>query len=216
MDITYLGHAAFRIKGKNAVVVTDPYDLEKSGVKFPKHIEADIVTVSHEHPDHNAVKNIEGTPYIIRGPGEYEVKGVGVIGMSTFHDEEKGAVRGKNTMYRIEIDGLSIVHLGDLGHTLSSVEVDALDGVDVLMIPVGGHFTIDPTRAVAVINEIEPSIVIPMHYKHEGLVGDTFRDMATLPMFLKEIGKEDVVPQPKLSVTKDKLPEQMQVVVLSS
>lgn len=214
MDITYLGHSSFRIKGKNAVVVTDPFSLEKFGVKFPKHVAADIVTVSHDHPDHNAVRQIEGAPYVISGPGEYEVKGVGVIGTSTFHDEEKGAKRGKNTVYRIEIDGVSIVHLGDLGHTLSSLEVDALDGVDILMIPVGGQYTIDPAAAVSVVSEIEPSIVIPMHFKRPDMSGDTFKDLATLPMFLKEIGKEEVVPQPKLSITKDKIPEQTQVIVL--
>jgi L-ascorbate metabolism protein UlaG (beta-lactamase superfamily) len=214
MDITYLGHSSFRIKGKNAVVVTDPYLLEKSGLKFPKHIAADVVTVSHGHPDHNATHQIEGSPFVIEGPGEYEVKGVGVIGMSTFHDEEKGASRGGNTMYRIEIDGVSIVHLGDLGHTLSTSEVDALDGVNILMIPVGGIYTIDPAAAVSVINEIEPAIVIPMHYKRPDFTGDVFKDLATLPMFLKEIGKEDVVPQAKLSITKDKIPEQMQVIVL--
>ena len=172
------------------------------------------MTVSHDHADHNAVHNIEGAPYVIHGPGEYEVKGVGVIGMSTFHDEEKGANRGKNTVYRIEMDGLNIVHLGDLGHALSAAEVDALDGVDVLMIPVGGYFTINPTVAVSVINEIEPSIVIPMHYKRPEMTGEPLSNLATLQMFLKEIGKEDVLAQPKLSVTKDKLPEQMQVVVL--
>lgn len=215
MDITYLGHASFRLKGKNAVLVTDPYDLEKAGLKFPKHVAADVVTVSHDHPDHNAVHQIEGTPYIIHGPGEYEVKGIGVIGTRTFHDEEKGAKRGKNTIYKIDIDGLSIVHLGDLGHTLSAEEVDALDGVDILMIPVGGYYTIDPAKAVAVINEIEPSIVIPMHYKREDMTGDMFKEVVTLPVFLKAIGKDDVVPQPKLSITKDKLPQEMQVVVLS-
>ncbi len=221
MDITYLGHASFRLKGKNTTLVTDPYELEKVGLKFPKHVMADVVTVSHDHPDHNAFHQIEGTPYVIHGPGEYEVKGVGVIGTTSFHDDEKGAKRGKNTIYRIEMDGLSIVHLGDLGHTLSADEVDALDGVDILMIPVGGHFTINPTAAVSVINEIEPSIVIPMHYKRDDMTGlpaqagDAFKDLATVQMFLKEIGKEDVVAQPKLSVTKDKLPEQMQVVVLS-
>lgn len=215
MDITYLGHSSFRLKGKNATVVTDPYALEKVGIKYPKHVAADIVTVSHGHPDHNAIHQIEGTPYVIEGPGEYEVKGVGVIGTSTFHDEEKGAKRGKNTVYRIEMDGISIVHLGDLGHTLSSEEVDALDGVDVLMVPVGGVYTIHAAAAVSVVNEIEPSIVIPMHYKRDDMVGDTFKDLTPLSVFLKEIGKEDVVAQPKLSITKDKIPEQMQVVVLS-
>ncbi len=214
MEITYLGHAAFRIKGKTATVVTDPYAPDIVGLKFPKHITADIVTVSHNHPDHNATREIEGAAYIVNGSGEYEIKGVGIIGLPTFHDEEKGAKRGKNTIYRIEMDGLSIVHLGDLGHTLSAEEVDSLDGVDILMIPVGGFYTIDPAKAVSVINEIEPSIVLPMHYGRKELQGKVPGNLATLEAFLKEIGKEDVVPQSKLTVTKDKLPEQMQVVIL--
>ena len=112
------------------------------------------------------------------------------------------------------MDGLTLVHLGDLGHTLSADEVDALDGVDILMIPVGGFYTIDPAAAVSVINEIEPSIVLPMHYGRTELSAKTFGSLATRDAFLKEIGKEDAVPQPKLTVTHDKLPEQMQVVIL--
>ena len=214
MEVTYLGHAAFRLRGKTTTVVTDPYAPELVGLKFPKHITADIVTVSHDHPDHNAIRQIEGTAYVVNGPGEYEIKGVGIIGISTFHDDEKGAKRGKNTIYRIEMDGLSLVHLGDLGHTLSADEVDTLDGVDILMIPVGGFYTIDPAAAVSVINEIEPSIVLPMHYARPGLSAKTFGTLVTRDAFLKEIGKEDVVAQPKLTVTRDKLPEQMQVVIL--
>jgi len=188
MEITYLGHAAFRLKGKSTIVVTDPYAPEHVGLKFPKHITADIVTVSHDHPDHNAISQVEGTAYVVNGPGEYEIKGVGVIGRKVEN----------NTIYRIEMDGLSIVHLGDLGHALSAEEVDSLDGVDILMLSVG-------PSAASVINEIEPSIVIPMHVGDEG---------TTVKDFLKEIGKEDVVAQPKLIVTRDKLPEQMQVVIL--
>lgn len=203
MDITYLGHSSFRLKGKSAVAVTDPYTNESTGLKFPKHVEADVVTVSHEHADHNEVAAVEGSPYIIHGPGEYEVKGVGVVGFPTFHDADKGATRGKNTIYRFEIDGISIVHLGDLGHLLSSAEVDALDGVNVLLIPVSGGTTIDSSQAVAVIRDIEPQYVVPMHYSPEQLL-----------QFMKDIGKEGVVPQSKLSLSKDKLPAEMQVVIL--
>jgi len=187
MEITHLGLAAFRLKGKTATVVTDPYVSGPAGAKFPKHIAADIVTVSLDPPDRHAVSQIEGPAYIVHGPGEYEIKGVGVIGRAV----------EKNTIYHIEIDGVSVVHLGNLSRTLTAADVDSLDGVDILLVPVGEH-------AVAVINEIEPSIVIPM------LSGGG----TALADFLKEIGKEDVVPQPKLSITKDKLPEQMQVVIL--
>jgi L-ascorbate metabolism protein UlaG (beta-lactamase superfamily) len=214
MDITYLGHSSFRIRGKTTTVVTDPFDSASVGLKFPKHIEADIITLSHDHDDHNAVSQLDGTPFVIRGAGEYEVKGVGVVGISVFHDEEKGAARGRNTMYRIEVDGVSIVHLGDLGHTLTSSQVDDLDGVNVLLVPTGGVYTINPSQAVHVVNEIEPSIVIPMHYGRPELNQKAFGGLAPLADFLKEIGKADVVPQAKLTLTKDKLPAEMQVVVL--
>lgn len=213
MDITSLGHASFRIRGKNATVVTDPYDSGLVGFKFPKHIEADIVTVSHEHTDHNNVAVLEGTPFVIKGPGEYEVRGVGVVGLSTFHDDKKGEVRGYNTIYRIEIDGIAILHLGDLGHILSTSEIDELDGVNVLMIPVGGVYSLDPAQAVAVVNEIEPEIVIPMHYGRPELNQKEFGGLSPVSAFLKEIGKE-AAAQPKLTITKDKLPAEMQVVVL--
>ena len=202
MDITSLGHASFRIRGKTATVITDPYDPTLVGMKFPKHVEADIVTVSHEHADHSSVREVEGNPFIIKGSGEYEVSGVGVVGLSAFHDDQKGTVRGRNTIYRIEIDGVAIVHLGDLGHTLSTTEIDELDGVNILMTPVGGVYSLDPAQAVAVVNDGRPE-----------LNQKAFGGLSPLSAFLKEIGKE-AVPQPKLTVTRDKLPAEMQVIVL--
>lgn len=175
MDITPLGHSSFRIKGKLATVVTDPF-------KFPKRIEADIVTTSQKQE----VAMIDGNPYMISGPGEYEVKGVGIVGIPV----------GTSTMYRIEIDGVAIVHLGALDRALSTTEVDELDGVHILMVPIAFP------QAGTVISEIEPLIVIPMNY-----------EKSQLEAFLKEIGKE-AVPQVKLSITKDKLPAEMQVIVL--
>lgn len=213
MDITYLGHSSFKLRGKNATVVTDPYAEDLVGLKFPRHTSADIVTVSHEHTDHNATDQIEGSPFIVRGPGEYEIKGVSIVGELAYHDNEKGGKRGINTIYRIEIDGVSVVHLGDLGHMLSTSEVESLDGVDVFLVPVGGFFTIDAATAANLVNEIEPSIVIPMHYQRPGL-SPKFSELAPLSAFLREIGKEGVSAQPKLTLTKDKIPEEMQVVVL--
>jgi L-ascorbate metabolism protein UlaG (beta-lactamase superfamily) len=213
MDITYFGHSSFKIRGKTATVITDPYSPEV-GLKFPKHTEASIVTVSHDHGDHNSISQIEGSPFLIRGPGEYEVSGIGVVGTNVYHDNEKGTLRGRNTIYRIEVDGVSIVHLGDLGHTLTSDQVDELDGVNVLCIPVGGVHTIDASAAAQVINDIEPSIVIPMHFGRPELNQKMFPDLQPLSQFLKEIGKEGISPQPKLVLSKDKLPDQMQVVIL--
>jgi L-ascorbate metabolism protein UlaG (beta-lactamase superfamily) len=213
MDITYLGHSSFRIRGKTATLITDPYSPQ-IGLKFPRHVEAEIVTVSHEHADHNCVSQVEGNPFVIRGPGEYEIQGIGVVGFSTFHDEQKGASRGRNTIYRIEVDGVSIVHLGDLGHILSNEQIEALDGVNVVCVPVGGNHTLDAVKATKLINEIGPNIVIPMHYDNPQLNKEIFGQLQPVSAFLKEIGKEGTTPQSKLTLSKDKIPAEMQVVVL--
>ncbi len=208
MEIFPLGHSSFRLRGKRATVITDPYGESGLSVKFPKHVEADIVTISHDHEDHNASHLVEGNPFVIRGPGEYEIKGISVIGVSSFHDAEEGVKRGKNTMYRIEIDGVKILHLGDLGHVLSSSQVDQIDTVDVLIIPIGGTYTIDAEKAAQVISDIEPRIVIPMHDARSN------KDLVAVDVFLKQMNKEGITAVPKLTVSKDKLPQEMQVVVL--
>ena len=204
MDITYLGHSSFKLRGKTSVVVTDPYDPTVVGLKFPKHTTADIVTGSHDHQDHNAVGELEGESFVVNGPGEYEIKGVGIVGLSV----------DKNTVYRIEIDGVSVVHLGDVGHVLTADQVDSLDGVDVLIVPVGGVYTVDAAGAAQIVHEVEPSIVIPMHYGRPELNQKTLGGLAPVAAFLKEMGKEGVQSQPKLVITKEKIPEEMQVVVL--
>lgn len=212
MDILPLGHSSFRIRGKNTTVVADPYDKSLVGLTFPK-VEADIVTVSHDHPDHNHVSAVGGSPFVVTGPGEYEIKGISIIGVSVFHDDVGGQKRGKNTIYRMEVDGVSIVHLGDLGHVLTTDQVDALDGVDVLFVPVGGEYTIDAVGAKSVVGDIEPAIVIPMHYYKEKLNKQTFGTLSPVSKFLSEMGK-DPLCQSKLIVHKDKLPTELQVVVL--
>lgn len=208
MEIVSLGHSAFKIRGKQAVVVTDPYDPQGLKVKLPKHLEADIVTVSHEHKDHNAVSSVEGSPFVVHGPGEYEIKGVSIIGVTSYHDENKGEERGKNTMYRITIDGIVVAHLGDLGHVLSSAQADTLDGVDILLIPVGNKYTIDAQKAMQVVSDISPKVVIPMHDARSN------PDLAPLSDFFKAMNKEEIAPIAKYSVNKDKLPAEMQIVVL--
>lgn len=215
MEITLLGHSSFRIKGKTATVVTDPFDGTMVGLKYPRHVTSDIVSVSHDHTDHNAVSQIEGNPYIVNGVGEYDVKGVSIIGVSSYHDNQKGTARGKNIIYRLEIDGLALVHLGDLGHELYAKELEVIDGADVLFVPVGGFYTIDAQTAVKVIKSIDPYIVIPMHYSRPELNQANFSSLAPLSAFLSEIGKTDITSQAKLTITKDKLPEgELQVVVL--
>lgn len=209
MEISWVGHACFRLKGKTACLVTDPYDTQATGLKLPK-LTADIVTVSHSHSDHANSTAIEESPYVISGPGEYEIKEINVLGVAAYHDNKNGEQRGKNTIYNITMDGINIAHMGDLGHVLSSDQIEELGAVDVLLIPVGGVYTIDPHQAAKITAELEPKMVIPMHYSVPGLK----YQLEGVEQFLKEMGAESVTPQPKLSITKEKLPEETQVVVL--
>jgi len=212
MDITFLGHSSFRLKGKTATVVTDPFDPEVVGLKFPKVI-ADIVTVSHQHEDHNQADLVKGVKRLVSGPGEYEIMGVSIIGIPTFHDEKKGAKRGKNTIYVYEMDGLRLVHLGDLGHKLHEKILEKIGDIDILMVPVGGEYTIGPTEAVEVARAIEPKMVIPMHYQMPGLNPATFAKLSSTKPFLAEIGLL-VEKTDKLSVKKENIGEESKVILL--
>lgn len=214
MDIFPLGHSSFRIKGKNAVVVTDPFDPAFTGIKFPKIEEADIVMISHDHPDHNAVSQVPGKPFVIKGPGEYEVKGVTVVGIASYHDEKKGEERGKNTIYKFTVDGINLCHLGDLGQKLTEKQVEEIGDVDVLFVPIGGFYTISPEIASEVIAQIEPFVVIPMHYKRDDLKEEIAEKLEGLDKFLKQMGAEGLEKQNKYTISKDKLPEIMTIVVI--
>jgi L-ascorbate metabolism protein UlaG (beta-lactamase superfamily) len=213
MEIIYLGLSSFKIKGKSASVVTDPYDEHKAGLKFPK-LEADAVSVSHEHDNHSNISVLQNSPVVIAGPGEYEVKGIKVLGIPTFHDSSLGAERGKNVIYKFDVDGVSVLHCGDLGHKLSEKEVEIIDKVDILLLPVGGTYTINSEVAIEVISQLEPKVVIPMHYKKQGLNEEIYGKLTGVETFLKEMGKEGIAPIPKYSTTKDKLPLELTVVVL--
>lgn len=211
MDIYWHGAAFFKLKGKNATVMIDPFDPDFVGLKLPRDLEADIVTVSHEHADHNNAKAITGEPILFEGPGEYERKGVAVIGVSSYHDNQKGAERGKNTIYNIQLDGLNIVHLGDFGQdALTQEQINEIGSCDVLLIPVGGVFTIDGKVATEIVAQLEPKIIIPMHYKTDGLKFE----LEPVDNFLKAMGTESPDPIMKLSITRDKLTEEAKVVVM--
>ena len=209
MDISWLGHSCFRIKGKSATVITDPFspDLGYS----PGKNNADIVTVSHNHPGHSYVDGIGGNPRPVTGPGEYEISGVLIIGVPTFHDAEKGEKRGKNTIYLMEIDEISICHLGDLGHVLTTEQTEQIDNVDVLLLPVGDVSTISVRIAAEIVRQLEPKVVIPMHYQTDALKN---RELAPVDGFLREMGFKDITSQPKLSVTRASLPAVTQVFLL--
>lgn len=207
MNINWYGQSYFKITGKNVTVVTDPFDA-KIGLKPPR-AEADIITISHTHPDHNNLEVIKGEPIIIDGPGEYSVRGVEIQGIGSYHDNSQGKERGTNTIYTIEVDNIKICHLGDLGQDLSDEQIDKIGNVDILLIPVGGVYTIGAEQAIEVINQIEPRIVIPMHYKVQGLN----INLDNLDKFSKEIGASKTLP--KLSIKKKELPsEDTEVIVL--
>ena len=209
MEITWLGHSCFRIKGSYDVVIADPYSPDL-GYSLGKPA-ASIVTVSHQHPGHSYVQGVGGEPRLVTGPGEYEIGGVLIIGMDTFHDKVRGRERGKNTVYLIEIDEVSVCHLGDLGHVLTAGEVEELGNVDVLLLPVGGESTINAPMAAEIVRQLEPKVVVPMHYKTQAISWE----LEPVDRFLKEIGAKQVNPQPKLSLTRSSLPDSTQVFLLS-
>lgn len=209
MKITWYGHSCFKVVTKNATIITDPFSKD-IGLKPPR-CEADIITVSHDHYDHNNTSILRGSPFIINGPGEYELKEVIIQGIGSFHDTKEGKERGLNTIFSIEAEALKICHLGDLGQKeLTSKQIEKLGEVDILMIPVGGIYTIDSEKARAVINQIEPKIVIPMHYK----IPKLNIKLDKVDNFLKEVGiKEEVVDQLMIK-KKDLLKEEIKVIVM--
>lgn len=207
-DIQYLGHSCFRLRGRDGVVICDPYD-RSVGLDIGKPA-AHIVTVSHQHPDHAnvaAVKPMRERIFLIDGPGEYEVGGISVTGVRTFHDKHKGAERGGNTAYVIHMDDIVLCHLGDLGHELTTHQIDEIGNVDVLFIPVGGDETIGPAEAVSIISQIEPRIVIPMHYALNEQRSFEY-DLASIDKFVHEVGLKEVNPEEKLNVTSNNLPSE--------
>jgi len=209
MDITWLGQSCFRIRGSHATIITDPYP-PGLGYSLGKP-SAHIVTISHQHPGHSYVQGISGEPRQVTGPGEYEISGILITGIATFHDNKGGGVRGKNTVYVMEVDEVSICHLGDLGHVLTSEQVEEIDNVDVLLVPVGGVSTINAPLAAEVVRQLEPKVVVPMHYKTPALNWE----LEPVDRFLKEIGVKQVNSLPKLSLTRSSLPPSPQVFLLS-
>jgi len=210
MEIQFLGHSSFRIKSSTATVVTDPF-ADSIGIKFPK-VTADIVTVSHQHSDHNNTKAVQDVKRVVEGPGEYEVQGISILGFDSYHDDKKGEKRGKNTIYVIEIEDFRICHLGDLGHELSDKLMGEMGEIDVLMVPVGGVYTIDAAKAAEVARKIDPSIFIPMHYQVSGLDPKTFGELGDTKEFVKVLGyePEDVT---KLNIKKSTMGEEKRLLI---
>jgi L-ascorbate metabolism protein UlaG (beta-lactamase superfamily) len=210
VDITWLGHSCFRIRGSQAIVITDPFP-PGLGYTLGKQT-ADIVTVSHTHPSHSYNEGISGEYRLVKGPGEYEISGVLMLGITTYHDAIKGQSKGKNTIYLMEVDGVAICHLGDIGHVLGDDHVEELGKVDILMVPVGGVSTINASMAAEIIRKLEPKAVLPMHYK----TPKTNRDLEPVENFLKEMGLTQVETRPKYTVSKSNLPLSTQVILLNA
>lgn len=216
MEIKYFGHSSFLIKSKDAKIITDPFD-SSIGIKFPK-TEADMVTISHDHFDHNKIELVTAPMgeqlLTISMPGEFEKKGVRIFGFRSFHDAKQGSERGETVLYKVETENISALHCGDLGFVPDDSFIDMIGDVDILFVPVGGHFTIDADQAVSVIKKIEPSIVIPMHYNHSKLDQKKFGELTPVSEFLKKFSIETLQPIPKLIVRKEELEQEMKIVML--
>ena len=208
MEITWYGQSCFRIRERGCTVLTDPYSPD-IGLRVPR-LTATIITVSHQHEDHNNTKAVRGSAYVIHGPGEYEVGGVFVIGVPTFHDTKGGQERGKNTAYVIEMGDVRLCHLGDLGHVPSQEQIEQFSDMDVLFVPVGGRATLTGARAAEVVTLLEPKLVIPMHYK----VPQISANLDTAKRFLREMAVDAPEKAESLKIDKRSLGENTQVVLL--
>ncbi len=208
MEIDWFGHACFRLRGREGTVVTDPYSKD-IGLAFARP-RADIVTISHDHPGHDHADGVKGEPRVLSGPGEYEIRNIFVTGIQTFHDKRGGKDRGPNTVYIVEMDGLTICHLGDLGHVPTQTQAEAFGNIDVLLLPVGGVSTINASDAAEIVSLVEPQIVIPMHYQ----LPDLAFKLDPVGKFFKTLGSKPPEPAPSLKVTKDSLPKETQFVLL--
>jgi L-ascorbate metabolism protein UlaG (beta-lactamase superfamily) len=209
MEITWLGHSCFLIRGKEKTIITDPCHPDL-GYRLgePK---ADIATLSHFHPGHSYIEGVADDPKQIKSPGEYEIGGTFITGVASFHDDKKGELRGKNTIYVIEMDDITLCHLGDLGHPLDPHLIEELGDIDILFLPTGEVSTIPIDTAVEIVRQLEPPIVIPMHYKTEAFTGN----LSLLDKFLDKMRIREPEARPKLSITSSSLPTTTQTIVLN-
>ena len=215
MEISWFGHSCFQLRGKSVTLITDPFSpqagISTGDASRLGKVSASIVTISHDHPGHNHAAGVGGNPRVVRGPGEYEISDVLITGVASYHDNERGKQFGRNTMYVIHMDDIVICHLGDLGHTLQEAQLEEVADADVLLVPISGQHTINAAQAAEVISQIEPRIVIPMHYApaEEGAPDP-------LDKFCREMGIEAAHSQPKLSIARTTLPAETQVIILEA
>jgi L-ascorbate metabolism protein UlaG (beta-lactamase superfamily) len=209
MEILWYGHSCFRLKTRGAIVVCDPCS-KLVGYSIPR-MRADIVTISSDLPDYNNCALLQGNPKVVRGPGEYEVKGVFITGIVTPQKKGKTTERPRNTLYLFDFDGLTVCHLGSLEHIPSQTQLQALADIDVLLIPVGAVTTLNANQAAEVIGLLEPKVVIPMHYRTKAAQ----TKLEPVSKFLKEMGLPETTPRDSLEIDKSGLPSETQVIVLN-
>ena len=201
MKIKWLGHSCFKITNSKGIrILTDPFD-DNVGYKIPS-VEADIITISHSHYDHNFVDCVKGNFEVVNKVGNFYVKDVPILGVHTFHDNEDGIKRGDNIVYIFEMDGMRICHLGDLGHILTNEQVEMIGKVDFALIPVGGNYTIDADVALEVLDQLKPKVIIPMHYKTPVIKAV----IEKVDNFIGKIGPVENIQSQVLEFTTDKLP----------
>jgi L-ascorbate metabolism protein UlaG (beta-lactamase superfamily) len=215
VDIVFLGHSSFKIKGKKLTILIDPPRQELVGIQKKKE-ETDVVLLTQkENPYHSDLSWVDGKdgskPFVISGPGEYEISGCQILGIAQDTKESPEPKTGENIIYKIKLDDFFFLHLGSLGKKLSQQEVEELANVEILMIPVGGVWVLEPKETTEVIAQLEPKIVIPMHYLEEGIN----LPLKGIEKFLIQVGAETKMPQDKLSLTREKLPEETEIVVLT-
>lgn len=214
MDLNWLGHACFRLRGRDVSILTDPYEGTDWGYP-PLATSANVVTVSNMHPHHAGWSGIEGKPRVLKGPGEYEIGGALIWGVRTRprKAEDGQLLSAKNTAFVIQLEELTICHLGDLADApLSSEELAHIKDADVLLVPVGGNCTINATQAAAVVAQVEPKLIVPMHYATDETRGHVPLD--EIERFCKELGATDATPRPRLNITPTGLPSEPTVVLL--
>ncbi len=208
MEIQWLGQCCFRLRGRDALVVIDPFD-QKVGLTLPR-MTPHIVVLTHEHPGQLSVRGIGGEPKLVIGAGEFEIRGVSIRGTRGFHDG-KADGGAPITLYTVELDDLTVCHLSHLGHKLSEAQLEAIGRVDILLVPIGGQgLSLNAAQAAEVVSQIEPKLVVPMHYQIPGLA----LTLDPLDRFVKEMGVTDAAPQPKLSLTSSPAVEDTKVVIL--
>lgn len=214
MEITWFGHSCFRLRDRGVSIVTDPFASSVGGT-LPR-LKADIITISHHHPHHDDLSAIQGTYRVLDAPGEYEVRSVFITGIATYPPRQdippEEWMRWRNVMFVFEFDGLTVCHLGDLKYLPSQEQVQMLSGVNILLVPVGGgSHSLSAARAAEIVSLVEPSLVIPMHYR----VGTMSTELEGIERFLKEMGVGRPEPLETLKVSATSLPQETQVVLLA-